>query len=421
VTGERWEKIKAIFDSALELLPEDRGSFLHQACSGDDSLLIEIGRLLEEHEKAGGFLDDPLLSIRNALTPGEIIAGRYAIQRLLGRGGMGEVYEAHDQFLNERIALKTLRADLSDDPATLHRFQREIRTARKVTHPNVCRLFEVGVHDRGVHFFTMELLAGEPLSERIRRGGRLHNADAIPLIRQMAAGLQAAHDAGVIHCDFKSGNVILVGTRAVITDFGLAGLIPAMASGAPTVTIGTQLAGTIPYMSPEQMMGGEVTSASDIYSLGVVLFEMAAGRLPFEDRHLIRAAVERARGEVPSIRSFAPDIDPHWERAIGTCLQTDPKQRPRSAAAIALMLERRRTATFLPLHIHWPVESRRAMVVGAVSIAALGAGYGYWSLRRITFLRGTQILVADATGSNANLAGASTLQLRKSLAQSDFL
>jgi serine/threonine protein kinase len=317
-----------------------------------------------------------------SLAPGELVLQRYLIGKLLGRGGMGEVYEAYDQFLKETVALKTLRADRAGGDDDIRRFQREIQIARKVTHPNVCRVFEVGVHEPAsgpsVRFFTMELLNGESLSARIRRKGKLSPAEAFPLAAQMADGLQAAHAAGIVHTDFKSANVILVpgrhGERAVITDFGLARSAPPQLPDGETVTMSGagHIAGTVAYMSPEQLSGGVITPASDIYSFGVVLFEMAAGTLPFDERHVIQSAMQRASGEV-DIRTLCPDIDPRWESAISRCLQRQPANRFASAEDLA--------AWFRP-HQGWSAFrywTRRDWIrSGAATAGVLAIGGGAW-------------------------------------------
>lgn len=282
---------------------------------------------------------------RCSLNPGELVAGRYLILKFIGRGGMGEVYEASDSYLQEKIALKTLRAGRPADDAVVKRFQKEVQLARKVTHPNVCRVFETGVHEAPgrppLPFFTMELLTGETLQSRIHRLRRLSRADAFPIARQMAAGLQAAHAAGVVHADFKGGNVFLVpapdGERAVITDFGLARIDPAKAPLDETRSMSLEhhVAGTMAYMSPEQMNGDTLTPASDLYSFGIVLFEMASGQLPFDKHHLVQAAVQRATSESASVRDLVPHIDSRWDRAIRRCLERDPARRFSSAADLA--------------------------------------------------------------------------------------
>ena len=386
MTADRWERIKAVFDAALEIGQNDRASFLNRECEGDTDLRLEIDRLLAEFEQAGNCLDEPVAHFNHTFAPGDVAAGRYRIIRLLGRGGMGEVYQAVDQLLNEGIALKTLRADLSYDQSVARRFHSEIQLARKVTHPSVCRVFEVGVHElagenrAALHFFTMQLLEGETLAARIRRAGRLPAAEAFPFIVQMAEGLHAAHKAGIIHRDFKSANVMISGGGAVITDFGLAGLEPgpSTATSAGSVSSGARIAGTVAYMSPEQMMGERITPASDIYSLGIVLFEMATGRLPFEEGHIIQSAVQRVRGRPLPLRESAPDIDPRWEFAIRRCMAVEPDRRFSSVAEVAALFQEH---GWRPPPLYWSRRkwARAAALVG-LPIAG-GGGVWMWSRR----------------------------------------
>ena len=201
------------------------------------------------------------------------------------------------------------------------RFQSEIQLARKVTHPSVCRVFEVGVHElpgenrAALHFFTMQLLEGETLAARIRRSGRLPAAEAFPFIVQMAEGLHAAHKAGIIHRDFKSANVMISGGCAVITDFGLAGLEPGRSTATPagSVSTGARIAGTVAYMSPEQMMGDRSRRRPTFIRSVSYLFEMATGRLPFEEGHIIQSAVQRVRGRA----SPTPRIGSRYRSPMG--------------------------------------------------------------------------------------------------------
>jgi eukaryotic-like serine/threonine-protein kinase len=374
VNKNLWLKITDTFDAALELPPHERISFATEACKNERDMLEEVCRLLREFENAGEFLERPFAMPSQAASAGDLIARRYRVEALVGRGGMGEVYRVHDELLDEPFALKTLRPELCTDAEILRRFFREIRLARQVTHPNVCRVFEVGIHlidDRRLDFFVMQLLEGETLAARIRRRGRLSPNEAFPLIQQMAEGLQAAHDASIVHRDFKSSNVILCQGKAVITDFGLAR--PEPTTGVPQasgmITVGNLIAGTIAYMSPEQLSGEEITSASDIYSLGVVLFEMATGQLPFDDRHIIHSAMQRATDSAPDVRALVPDIDPEWARAITQCLQRDPAKRFLRAADVASRFRSRAFRTSIarvPL-ANW---SRRQWVAAAVISAA---------------------------------------------------
>jgi tetratricopeptide (TPR) repeat protein/tRNA A-37 threonylcarbamoyl transferase component Bud32 len=273
------------------------------------------------------------------LDDGEVVAGRYRVVRYLARGGMGEVYEAEDLELGERVALKTIRAESRDRAAEEH-FKREIQLSRKVTHANVCRIFDVGYHVRAdgerVVFLTMELLLGETLRERVRRDGALPLPEAANLLRQIAAGLGAAHAAGVVHRDFKSANVIMVprkngALRAVVTDFGLA-----QAPGGEDRALGVAggMVGTPGYMAPEQVEGTALSSRTDLYALGVVSFEMVTGQLPFAGPTPLAMAAKRLTSPAPSPRALRPELPQKWERAILACLERAPTARPATARAV---------------------------------------------------------------------------------------
>jgi len=370
-----WQKITETFDAALEYPPGERESYLERACGSDKTLFCEVVRLLAEFEKAGDFIEQPLVESRQSVTAGALIGKRYRIEALLGRGGMGEVYRAQDEFMNERVALKVLRSELTGDRGIIHRFQREVQLARKVTHRNVCRVFDAGVHtdgDQSVYFFTMQLLEGETLAAHIRRVGPIPRNEAFPLAQQMAEGLSAAHQAGVIHRDFKSANVILCDGKALITDFGLARLEPGKGNpvAVGTITANSQIAGTIAYMSPEQLCGGEMTAASDIYSFGVVLFEVATARLPFDDRHIIQSAMQRASDSTLNVRALAPTIDPRWASVIKRCLQRDPSKRFQSALEAATELQPNLWRPPMP---NWTRRQWNIGVVAGLSAAGLSA------------------------------------------------
>ena len=364
---ERLRRISTLVDSTFDLSLKELRSFLDRECPDDPELRAEVERRVLDRSTITGL---PIPGVRRAapaLATGEVIAERYRITRLIGRGGMGEVYEAHDLLLKEDVALKTLRADLAGDEALLERFHKEISIARKVTHPNVCRIFEVGIHRalaQPVLFFAMELLQGHTLADRIR-AGQLPRDEAFPIAVQLAEGLQAAHRAGIVHADFKSANVILVtspgGTRAVITDFGVARLDPGSATmdEARTHVDTIRVAGTLPYMSPEQLAGDRVTAASDIYSFGIVLFEMACGGRPFNESDLIKAAMLRAGGQAPSARTKVPHLDERWDLAIATL------SAARSESAIPV----RRRAREL-------VSRRRVVECPALDATRQGPGVG---------------------------------------------
>ncbi|HMB51680.1 MAG TPA: protein kinase, partial [Thermoanaerobaculia bacterium] len=284
-----------------------------------------------------------------------MLADRFRVVRLLGRGGMGEVYEVEDLELGERVAVKTLRSGLAVGERALALFRSEIQLARRVTHPNVCRIFDVFRHQRtaageqeSVVFLTMELLAGETLSASLRRDGPLPLDEALPILRQVAAGLDAAHDAGVTHRDFKSGNVMLVagdnGPRAVVTDFGLAGAEGVSGSRSPVF-------GTAPYRAPEQERGAAVGPAADLYAFGRVMREVLTGAAVGGERELPAAATQ----------------------AVDQCLAERPEARPSRATsavdaiAVALAQESRTP---------WLGATLLALVVLAVGFVAWRAYEG---------------------------------------------
>ncbi len=255
---------------------------------------------------------------------------RYRITGLLGRGGMGEVYKAEDLKLDQTVALKFLPEHFAEDPAAHERFVREVRTARQVSHPNVCRVFDIGEVD-GAQFLSMEFIDGDDLSSLLRRIGRLPPDKALEIGRQLCAGLHAVHQAGILHRDFKPANVMIDGRgKARLTDFGLAGLESEMKEGA--------IAGTPAYMSPEQFAGKELTTKSDIYSLGLVLYEVFTGKRVFTG-DTIGELQRQHKTSTPTIPSeVIKDIDPLVEKVILRCLEKDPRERPETALQVAMML-----------------------------------------------------------------------------------
>ncbi|MGO9271475.1 MAG: serine/threonine-protein kinase [Terriglobia bacterium] len=271
------------------------------------------------------------LSSEGRFLPGTLLAGRYRIVAVLGKGGMGEVYRADDLTLGQPVALKFLPEAAATDVATLERFRNEVRTARRVSHSNVCRVYDVGEVE-GQTFLSMEYVDGEDLASLLRRIGRLPGDKALEIARQLCAGLAAAHREGILHRDLKPANVMLDGRgRAVMTDFGLAGF-------ADRITGHDVRSGTPAYMAPEQLAGREVTIHSDIYSLGLVLYEIFTGKRAYDADKL--PDLVRLRNEKPpsSPSTLVKDIDPAVERVILRCLEPDPNHRPASALAVAAAL-----------------------------------------------------------------------------------
>lgn len=264
--------------------------------------------------------------------PGTILADRYRIVGLLGKGGMGEVYRADDLKLGQPVALKFLPDKLLRDGASLARFHREVRVARQVSHKNVCRVYDIG-ETNGHHFLSMEYIKGEELSSLLRRIGRLPPDKALQIARQICAGLAAAHDSNVLHRDLKPSNIMIDGDgNARVLDFGLAGLSEEFKQDEIS-------SGTPAYMAPEQLAGKQVTLRSDIYSLGLVLYELFTGKRAYEAATLGELMKLRMRDTTPtSPTSLVKDLDPLIERTIDRCLQRDPSRRPASALQVAAAL-----------------------------------------------------------------------------------
>jgi hypothetical protein len=256
--------------------------------------------------------------------PGTILGGRYRVVGRLGRGGMGEVYRADDLKLGQPVALKFLPSEVDHDPARLTQLHTEVRMARQVSHPNVCRVYDIDEVD-GHTFLSMEYVDGEDLASLLRRIGRFPEDRGLEIARQICAGLAAAHERGIVHRDFKPANVMLDGAGKVrITDFGLAGV-----SGE------SLRAGTPAYMAPEQIAGGEVTARSDIYALGLVLYELFTGQRALDGKNLAELIHKREQGDILPPSAIVQDIDRRIEEVILRCLRPEITARPASALAAA--------------------------------------------------------------------------------------
>jgi protein kinase-like protein/uncharacterized protein DUF4062 len=363
ISPDKWTAVKELFEAALEKESAARAQFLDERCR-DAVVRAEVERLLTEHEQAGSFLSTPALddltskqgqkSQVQRLSQGEMLSGRFRIVRFIASGGMGEVYEAEDEELHERVAIKTLRSEILQEPTAIGLFRSEVHLARRVTHPNVCRVYDLFRDPRDGHqpeiaFVSMEFLPGETLASRLHRQGRMAMPEALPLITQMTAGLSAAHDAGIIHGDFKPGNVVLVekpsGPRAVITDFGLA--FRAMTSTDSTTSRTTwqpyslrsgTLRGTPAYMAPEQLQGLPASTSSDIYSLGLVIFEMVTGTRPFQSDGSLSVVAKRLTEPPPPPRKLEPSLTFVCESVILKCLDRHPAKRFIKAQDVAKAL-----------------------------------------------------------------------------------
>ncbi len=262
---------------------------------------------------------------------GTVLARRYRIIGLIGKGGMGEVYKADDLELEQTVALKFLPEELSKNEELLRRFRGEVRNARQVSHRNVCRVFDIGETD-GLYYLTMEYIDGDDLSMLLKRIGRLPSDKAVEISRDICMGLAAIHIAGILHRDLKPANIIIdANGEARITDFGIAG-IEAEVQGAEAMV------GTPAYMSPEQIDGKEVTQKSDIYSLGLLLYEMFTGKQAFEGDSVQELQIKQATTSPKNPSEIVSGIDPLVENVIKRCLQKDPNDRPESALKVAMSL-----------------------------------------------------------------------------------
>jgi tetratricopeptide (TPR) repeat protein len=258
---------------------------------------------------------------------GSLVADRYRIERFIASGGMGEVYAVHDLVIDTVVALKTLRPELERSADAIARLRRELAVARTVTNRNVCRLYDVGEHEGRV-FLTMELLEGKTLAELVARGP-LSIEEVDRIAAQLVAGLGALHRAAIVHRDFKTANVILVGERAVITDFGLARSTHTgeLASARITASADSTLLGTPAYMAPEQVEARPATQASDTYALGVVLFELLTGKLPFVEDNAMATATARLTRDPPKPSSVRPGVPARWDAIVRRCMARDPAAR----------------------------------------------------------------------------------------------
>jgi eukaryotic-like serine/threonine-protein kinase len=338
-SAENDERVAAIVSKALRQPPAKRESYLRFACNDDPELYQETAEAVKWEERMGSFLLLPAIATREFPRPfaaGQIISERFEILREIGEGGMGVVYEAFDRKRNHRIAIKSAK------PGFHRLLSPELENALKVRHPHVCLVNEIHTTRTShgeIDFLTMEYLEGETLSKRLAAQGKLPNKEALEIACQLCAGLAEAHRSDVLHRDFKSANIILCsgadGVRAVITDFGL----------ACDVTQSGEVGGTPRYMAPELWRGEKSSKACDIYALGVVLYEMVAGRPPFEGK------ADSLISRPPAPGTLAKGVSPQWDRMTLECLSLAPEDRPADASLILSGLKKKplRRAPFLAL------------------------------------------------------------------------
>jgi serine/threonine protein kinase/Flp pilus assembly protein TadD len=369
---DNWAAVKALFEAALEEDAANRASFLKQHCP-DATVCAEVERLLAEHDQAASFLSTPALvdvpreaeARAPRLSENEMLAGRFRIIRFIASGGMGEVYEAEDQELHEHVALKTIRPEILVQPDAMARFKREVHLARQVTHPNVCRIFDLfrqkqngGNVQEGAVFISMELLNGRTLAAHLQQHGSMDCNQALPLVSQMVSALAAAHQLGIVHRDFKPGNVMLVGhgtqTLVKVTDFGLA---RSLRPEDNSTLSHTEVVGTPSYMAPEQFRG-QYGPETDVYALGLTIFEMLTAKLP-TSRH---APFKDVHNDPPKT------IGSRWQRVITKCIAVEPSERFREVQDVWRILSGSNSTEYFGVPAFVSVVKRHAIAVGGVSL-----------------------------------------------------
>ncbi len=348
--AELWKRVDALFHDALKVPPADRAAYLDRVSAGDAQLRHELESLLLHADAEGHFLDSPPLAPPAAgLRSGQKVRD-FEIVGLLGRGGMGEVYRARDTRLHRDVALKFLPVEFASDPLLLERFRREARTASALNHPHICTVYDIGDAE-GHQFIVMELLQGATLASRVS-GKPLPLEELLAFGIEVAAALAAAHEQGIVHRDIKAGNIFIVdrsgdSPHAKVLDFGLAKLSREQEAAGNTLTLGEEALtasgttlGTVAYMSPEQARGLDVDARSDLFSFGVVLYEMATGRPPFAGatHAVIFDAILHKTPPAPS--ALNPQVPAELDRIIARTLEKDRSTRYQTASDLRTDLKR---------------------------------------------------------------------------------
>jgi len=351
---KRWKRIESIFHAALRAEEGGRAAIVEHSCAGDESLRREVESLLAHHEKAASFIETPAFltagpdhapdmqqQSTGAPIPVGTVIGQYRVIEQIGGGGMGVVYKAEDNKLGRLVALKFLPHDVATDVAAVERFQREARAASALNHPNICTIYDIEEYSGG-HFIAMEYLEGLTLKDRIL-GRALDSEEVAKIGIQIAEALAAAHSKRMVHRDIKPGNVVVSATGFVkVLDFGLAKLIAAEGEDAATksITATHTVSGTLPYMSPEQLRGREVDHRTDVYALGIVLYEMSTARRPFISELIPELIDEILNSPPPPPLEMNRKLPPKLEEIVLKCLEKDPEDRYQSAKEIAVDLRR---------------------------------------------------------------------------------
>ncbi len=407
--SERWKQIELLYHAALERETATRAAFLAEACAGDEELRREVVSLIGYDGKPASFVESPVLEVAAreladesfALsqppdTPSQI--GAYRILSLLGRGGMGEVWLAQDTRLGRRTAVKLLPSEFTNQPERVRRFEQEARAASALNHPNIVTIYEIGEVD-GRKFIVTEYVEGDTLRQRMSKAPerRLRLNEALEIAAQVAAALQAAHEAGITHRDIKPENVMSRKDGLVkVLDFGLAKLNNTQAGSQAMEKLNTRsgmVMGTASYMSPEQARGEKVDHRTDIFSLGVMLYETLAGRRPFEGATASDVMAAVLTNEPVSLVEVATDVPVSLWRIVRRCLEKEPERRFQSAGDLAFALEEMKASSDFSQGVKSAKGTTPETRPVASSLNRIGKGWARWALAA-TILLAAIVVVA---------------------------
>jgi hypothetical protein len=404
MTQAQWQRVRDLFERALADDPQDLDGWLGREAAGDEQVRAEVASLLRHHGRVGSFLADAvtdrlpdLLADERALAPGQVI-GSYSIVREIGRGGMGRVYLATDERLGRTVALKALPPELTEDVSQRERLRREARAAASLTHPGICTVYALEELE-GQLFIATEFLDGRTLREEISAGPRPSAQAVLQAAREIAAALATAHAKGLVHRDLKPENVMRTRDgRLKILDFGLARGESGIDAVTGRITQPGVVVGTPAYMAPEQLEGDTVDARSDVFAFGVLLYEYASGRHPFEASTPLALAARLLESEALPLDRAVPELPRGFVEVIERCLRKRPADRFRSAIEIGPALAVDKAAPPPAGSARW-WRTHQIVVVGLYLVAALLA----WQVKE--WENGLPNVIFFAIGGAATVGG----------------